>query len=109
MSDSVFNLLALDFDGVVCDGLIEYFASTKRAYEQIWSAEAEDSWAEIFYRLRPVIETGWEMPILLRALVLGKSETEIVKNFRAITKQITERENLSKQAVVEISPGWSQR
>lgn len=105
MSSQTFCLIALDFDGVVCDGLIEYFASTKRAYQQIWSAEVDDSFAETFYRLRPVIETGWEMPILLRALVLGKSEAEIVSNFQAIASEITKQEGLSKQAVVDCLDG----
>jgi phosphoglycolate phosphatase-like HAD superfamily hydrolase len=95
------DILALDFDGVVCDGLLEYFATTKRAYQQIWSAEVNDSFAPSFYRLRPVIETGWEMPILLRALVTGISEAEILQNFQAIALQITELEGLSKQTVVQ--------
>ncbi|PSB08715.1 haloacid dehalogenase [Pleurocapsa sp. CCALA 161] len=95
------DILALDFDGVVCDGLLEYFATTKQTYQQIWSAEVDDSFAPSFYRLRPVIETGWEMPILLRALVSGISEAEILNNFKAIAIQITEAEGLSKQAVVQ--------
>ena len=94
------NILALDFDGVICDGLIEYFASTKKAYRAIWSEEVADSFADSFYRLRPVIETGWEMPILLRALVLGKSEADIIDNFPSIARQIVESEGLEKQAVV---------
>jgi phosphoglycolate phosphatase-like HAD superfamily hydrolase len=95
------NILALDFDGVVCDGLLEYFATTKRAYQQIWSAEVDDSFAPSFYRLRPVIETGWEMPILLRAIVSGISEAEILQDFQAIALQITKAEGLSKQMVVQ--------
>jgi phosphoglycolate phosphatase-like HAD superfamily hydrolase len=95
------DILALDFDGVVCDGLLEYFATTKQAYQQIWSAEVDDNFAPSFYRLRPVIETGWEMPILLRALVLGISETEILTSFPAIALQITETEGLSTQMVVQ--------
>jgi phosphoglycolate phosphatase-like HAD superfamily hydrolase len=94
------DILALDFDGVVCDGLREYFVTTKEAYQQIWLEEVAESFAPSFYRLRPVIETGWEMPILLRALVLGVSETEILNDFQAIARQITEREGLSKQALV---------
>lgn len=95
------DILALDFDGVVCDGLLEYFATTKQAYKLIWSAEVDDSFALSFYRLRPVIETGWEMPILLRALVTGISEAEILTSFQAIALQITEAEGLSKQEVVQ--------
>ena len=94
------NILALDFDGVICDGLAEYFASTKKAYRTIWSEEVDDSFADRFYRLRPLIETGWEMPILLRALVLGKSEADIIDNFPSIAKQIVESSGLEKQAVV---------
>jgi phosphoglycolate phosphatase-like HAD superfamily hydrolase len=100
MSRQLPHILALDFDGVICNGLLEYFATTQRAYQQIWQQEAGDSFAPSFYRLRPVIETGWEMPILLRALVLGMSEAEILNNFQAIAQQITEKEGLVKQAVV---------
>ena len=71
------DILALDFDGVICDGLIEYFATTKQTYERLWLQDRNlDELAQSFYKLRPVIETGWEMPILLRALVLGVSEAE---------------------------------
>lgn len=101
MSQKIPSILALDFDGVICDGLIEYFVSTKQAYQQIWSEVVDDSLAPMFYRLRPVIETGWEMPILLRALVLGIAEVEILENFQAIALQITESEGLTKQAVVQ--------
>lgn len=101
MLEVIPDILALDFDGVICDGLAEYFASTKRAYQQIWSEPIDDSLAQNFYRLRPVIETGWEMPILLRALVLGMAEGEILENFRAIAQQITVSEGLTKQEVVQ--------
>ncbi|MDJ0589955.1 MAG: HAD family hydrolase [Pleurocapsa sp. MO_226.B13] len=96
------NILALDFDGVICDGLIEYFASTKRAYQQIWSdEEVDDSLADDFYPLRPVIETGWEMPILLRALVLGIDRATILSNWRDTALKLLESEGLEKQNVVQ--------
>lgn len=95
------DILALDFDGVICDGLLEYFASTSRAYQQIWSEEIEDNLAPSFYRLRPVIETGWEMPILLRALALGIPETEIVGNFSAIARKIVESEGLEPKTIAQ--------
>ena len=97
------DILALDFDGVICDGLLEYFASTKRAYQQIWSQDQEldDRLATSFYRLRPVIETGWEMPILLRALALGISEAEILADFQAIALQIVQSAGLEQQDIVQ--------
>ena len=95
------NIIALDFDGVICDGLIEYFASTKRAYQQIWSEDVDENLASSFYKLRPVIETGWEMPILLRALVLGIGETEILADWKSTSLKLLESEGLEKQNVVQ--------
>ena len=97
------KILALDFDGVICDGLIEYFQTTKRTYSQIWKEEETPSedLAESFYRLRPVIETGWEMPVLLRALVLGNySEENILNNWHNIAREIVDREEKDPKNLV---------
>lgn len=99
------QILALDFDGVICDGLREYFQTTKRTYQRIWhntDAEQLDSFAEPFYRLRPVIETGWEMPLLLRALVLGIAENDILTDWEAIVKQLLEKENLDRKNCAQL-------
>jgi phosphoglycolate phosphatase-like HAD superfamily hydrolase len=93
-------ILALDFDGVICDGLIEYFATTQRTYEQLWQQDRNlEELAQSFYRLRPVIETGWEMPILLRSLVLGVSEAEIFSNWSAIADNIVRAEKVDRTTV----------
>lgn len=92
-------LLALDFDGVICDGLLEYFQSTKRAYCQIWPTTAPadlDHYAEAFYALRPVIESGWEMPLLLRALILGIEPSWIQHTWTAIAKELQSQEKVDK-------------
>ncbi|MGK7956409.1 MAG: HAD family hydrolase [Crocosphaera sp.] len=97
------KILALDFDGVVCNGLKEYFQTTIRTYQKIWSEHSQDdlqSWANSFYQLRPVIETGWEMPILLRALVLEYEKEKIESNWHNICSEIVEKENLDKQQVM---------
>lgn len=113
MLDNSPAILALDFDGVICDGMNEYFQTTKQTYLQIWSdrnfyatspnlargKEELDNLASIFARLRPVIETGWEMPILLRAIVLGISEEKILQDWSTIARQIIETENLDKGEV----------
>ncbi len=95
------TILALDFDGVICDGLIEYFATTKQTYQQIWSndRQIDDNLAPSFYKLRPVIETGWEMPILLRALVLGRSQTDILNDWSTIASKIVETESLDQKNI----------
>ena len=91
------TLLALDFDGVVCDGMIEYFQTAWRTYCSIWSppdSVPPGDLAQQFYRTRPVIETGWEMPILVRELVKGTSEAEILQDWQTIAKRTVTEENL---------------
>ena len=75
------QLLALDFDGVICDGLIEYFQTAWRAYCLLFKPEDDrppEGLAEKFYPLRPIIETGWEMPVLVRSLVAKEPSEKIV-------------------------------
>jgi phosphoglycolate phosphatase-like HAD superfamily hydrolase len=65
-------LLVLDFDGVVCDGMAEFFESSWRAWERLpvaplLAARREELRAR-FARLRPVVEAGWEMALLPAAL-----------------------------------------
>jgi len=98
MIETVPTLLALDFDGVLCNGLMEYFQTAWRVYCQIWShpqASPPDGLAEQFYRLRPVVETGWEMPLVIQAVLSGVSEAEILANWVAIAPTIAHAIGLS--------------
>ena len=107
------QILASDFDGVICNGLIEYFASTEKAYREIWQQQeltCSDNFAEDFYRLRPVIETGWEMPILLRALVLEYQAENILNNWHDIRDEIVAKEQLDRkkcsQTLDKVRDNW---
>ena len=80
------DILALDFDGVLCDGMREYFEASRRTYMRVWpdeQAPGEDLFPA-FRTLRPVIMTGWEMPVLLRALVQGYAPTAMLQNWEAV-------------------------
>lgn len=96
------HLLALDFDGVICNGLQEYFQSSKRVYQQIWPGQASaeldqlDRQESDFYRLRPVIEAGWEMPLLLRALAVGINPAHIEEDWPTICQRLQTQKNISK-------------
>jgi len=92
------TILALDFDGVICDGLIEYFQTAWRAYCRIWHPADETPPAALappFYRLRPVVETGWEMPVVLRSLLTGTTEAEILDNWAAIAQTEIAKDGLT--------------
>jgi 3-deoxy-D-manno-octulosonate 8-phosphate phosphatase KdsC-like HAD superfamily phosphatase len=90
------KIIASDFDGVICDGLVEYFHSSQLAYEQIWQESLTDINLKQsqFNLLRPVVETGWEMPVLLRALVLENKPEKILISWQKICQSIVIQENL---------------
>ncbi len=96
------TLLALDFDGVLCDGLIEYFETAWRAYQRLWAdapSQPPAGLADAFYRMRPVVETGWEMPLVVHALMQGVSEAEILLDWGAIVQSYVQAENLVPAAL----------
>jgi phosphoglycolate phosphatase-like HAD superfamily hydrolase len=75
------RVLALDFDGVLCDGRPEYFETARRAYAAAWpgaDVARAGAVATRFAAARPLVESGWEMTLLLHALVTGVPEAELV-------------------------------
>jgi phosphoglycolate phosphatase-like HAD superfamily hydrolase len=63
-------LLTLDFDGVVCDGIAEMVESSWRALKELAppAPNLTDELRSRFAALRPAIESGWEMVVLLGLL-----------------------------------------
>lgn len=80
------DILALDFDGVLCDGMAEYFETSRRTSARIWPGEPvpDDGLLPAFRRLRPVIMTGWEMPLLLRAIGQGRPESDMLRDWTGV-------------------------
>jgi phosphoglycolate phosphatase-like HAD superfamily hydrolase len=106
------TILALDFDGVICDGLREYFQTAWKAYCQIWQPSDPTFPEDLppkFYRLRPVVETGWEMPVLIRSLLLNTAETEILQNWSTIASQITTQDGLNALQISTLVDGIRDR
>lgn len=97
------NILALDFDGVVCNGLREYFQTSLRTYQQIWPSDSAslEGYAERFYQVRPVIETGWEMPLLIRAMVKEKTDQEILQHWPQICADLMQQDQLEKEELID--------
>ena len=98
MVTNIPQILALDFDGVICDGLIEYFAVAWRTYCQVWQPDCTtpgEGLAQQFYPLRAVIETGWEMPVLIKALMEGIAADDIYQNWGNIVQKLVQADNLN--------------
>jgi len=62
------SLLVLDFDGVVCDGMTEFFQSAWLAWPLATGMalpdDRRDELRARFAQLRPAVESGWEMALL---------------------------------------------
>ena len=102
------DLIAFDFDGVICDGLIEYFQTAWKAYCQLFESQKDQppaGLAEKFYPLRPVIETGWEMPVLVEALVKGASDEQIIADWPEMALPYLEAAGLTKTQSVQTLDG----
>ena len=99
---SIPNILALDFDGVLCDGMREYFEASRRTYMKIWptaTVPGEDLFPA-FRVLRPVIMTGWEMPLLLYAIVHGQPETAILQGWEKVRDELVHLGPLQGSALI---------
>ncbi|QCS50709.1 HAD family hydrolase [Picosynechococcus sp. PCC 11901] len=98
------TIIAFDFDGVICDGRPEYFHSASLGYQKIWPDEPITPTATLqgsFNDLRPLIETGWEMIILLRALQQGIPTVQLWQAWSAIVQRTLQQENLSAAQLME--------
>jgi hypothetical protein len=95
------DILALDFDGVLCDGMREYFETSRRTYRKVWPAEeaSDDRLFPAFQALRPVIMTGWEMPLLLRAIVQARPESSLLQNWQAVRDELMQSGNPHGEAL----------
>ncbi len=66
-------LLALDFDGVICDSAAETAASAWRCAQQIWpelfpGTDAPPETIAAFCQIRPFLETGYQSILMLKML-----------------------------------------
>lgn len=78
-------ILALDFDGVLCDGMREHFEAAWRAYGRLRPSIAPGpprGLFDSFARLRPLVESGWEMPLVIHAVLAGADESELFSGWR---------------------------
>ncbi|MCS7031890.1 MAG: hypothetical protein NZL92_10235 [Gloeomargarita sp. SKYG116] len=94
-------VLALDFDGVLCNGLNEYFTVSAAVYRQlcpeVGCTGRLESFREAFYQLRPVVTHGWEMPLLLHGLVMGADPQTLASDWPQVQQQLLAETGWSPQ------------
>jgi phosphoglycolate phosphatase-like HAD superfamily hydrolase len=88
--ERVRTLLALDFDGVICDSLEECFLSSWIAYHELYSGEARrdppQEARRAFARLRPFIRTG-EDYLVIQDLAARAEEVAGQEGFDAAARR----------------------
>ena len=97
------DILALDFDGVLCEGMREYFDTSRRTYTRMWpeATEPDDNAFSAFRALRPVILTGWEMPVLLKAIVQGREADAITHDWVSVRDAIVRADGRPAETLVK--------
>jgi hypothetical protein len=90
------DILALDFDGVLCDGMHEYFEASRRTHLRVWPHEGApgNDLFSAFRALRPVILSGWEMPLLLHAIARGSDQSAIARSWDEVRDELVRSEAL---------------
>ena len=117
------GLFLFDFDGVVCDSCDECTVSSLRTLRDIGVAEGlslpdyPPPWLfERMRAVRPAIEVGWQIPVLLAAVVEQRSEEvsggreamsvdEVVANYEDIVATFLVKWNKSERDMIDAFGG----
>ena len=85
-------IYALDFDGVLCDSVLETGISAWKAAIQIWDDFSEDlptaEQLEQFRQIRPMMGTGYEAILVIRLLNNGETVEVIMNDYQAKTQKV---------------------
>jgi len=99
------DLFALDFDGVLCDSAAEGAVTSWRAGQKIWpqwqGAEPPEACKARFGRLRPAVETGYQMPLLMKLVVDRIGNAEVLARFVPLCEELMNTHRLNRAQLVE--------
>jgi phosphoglycolate phosphatase-like HAD superfamily hydrolase len=104
------RVIALDFDGVVCDSVGESSLSAFRAAQQQWpevfntpAAEAaRPRLVEQMRAVRPVVETGYENVVQIRLLLEGTTVDEMLASWHELLPAAMARWRLEREPLVRL-------
>jgi phosphoglycolate phosphatase-like HAD superfamily hydrolase len=88
------KILALDFDGVICNTVHEGCRSAWQVCRELVNLNGDNPPPELkaaFVRLRPVLESGWEFPVLVLAILDGVPESTLFQSFQIQCRRILEK------------------
>lgn len=110
-------LYALDFDGVICDSVVETGITSWNVAKAIWpdmsQGDIPDALMQQFRAVRPRVETGYEAPLMIRLLYQGVTVADLLNDYRQQLDQLIRADGLEvaelKQCFGEIRNQWIQQ
>ena len=89
----------------------EYFETSRRTCVRVWPDETVpvEGLFPSFRALRPVIMSGWEMPLLLRALEQARPAPAILQNWDAVRDELVSEGRLHGEELVSVLKRRSMR
>lgn len=100
------DVLALDFDGVLCDSAAETSVAAWRAGSQVWPAwqgpEPPPEYLTRFLNLRPVIETGYQAILLMHLISTGLDDESIELQFPQLCTCLLEETKHSTEELARL-------
>jgi len=100
------DVFALDFDGVLCDSAPEGAVTAWRAGQRIWpewqGAAPPAACAERFVRLRPALETGYQMPLLMKLVFDQVGDAEVLARFVPLCEELMAAQGLTRMQLGDL-------
>ena len=92
------TIYALDFDGVLCDSVIETAISGYKIAQIVWTDMPKTSISlemiEQFREVRPFLKTGYESVLILRLLHLGLSVEKLCSRYSTYIQKLIDDDKL---------------
>lgn len=103
------KLIALDFDGVICDSAIETAMTAWKAAGYLWNemnnSPPSSQLIEQFRQVRPRLKTGYEAILIVRLLQQGECVETLLTDYRVKQQQAIES---SKQDIAGLKQLFGQ-
>ena len=100
------KIIALDFDGVLCDSARELAISGYRGAGVVRFRNSfhlpPEKIIDQFISLRPVIKTGYESIILCELILRGVAPKEIKRDFKILGKQVMDEYDLTPKKMITL-------
>lgn len=100
------TVLALDFDGVLCDSNRETCLTGWKAAATLWEDIGDrppsPRFLERYYRARPVIEIGYEAILMVRLLRDGEDPEQLLETFPRRKREAVEKSGVDVAALKQL-------